>query len=107
MARMPTLPSATPVTRPVALTVALALSLDDQAIVGAPVAPGSRVTAAVIWSVPATATFAPSGATVTDRMPAAGGSGGGVTVTSSPHAAPTSTRPDHRIRFSLLMYSPQ
>src|SRR6188768_2464074 len=103
---MPTLPTATPVATPFASTVAIAVLDDDQAIVGA-AAPGSVVTAAVKVRCSPMPIVAPSGATVTARMPGGRGSGGGATVTSSPQAAPTSTTPVHRKRFSLFIYSPQ
>jgi len=82
-------------------TVATAVLLDDQDQVGA-AAPGWRVAAAVMPSLPLTTMVAPSGATLTEVTPGVGttGSGGLVTVTSSPQAARPSTRPVHRYRLN-------
>ena len=92
-ASMATVPAVTAVTSPVALTVAMAVLVERQVTVVA--MPASALTEAVIWSCVPTWMVAGFGPTLMLCTPSTGGAGG-VTVTSSPHAAtPNATRPDH------------
>jgi hypothetical protein len=94
-ASIATVPAVTAVTRPVlAPTVAMAVLVERQVTVVT--TPTSAFTDAVIWRVVPTWIVAGFGPTVMLWTVAAGGGAGGVTVTSSPHAAtPAATRPDH------------